>query len=68
MEVGSLAQLRRAAQLLTVELAGGSGYGAPEERPVEEVQRDLDEGLITEQGAAAYGCEVDGSGNAYRQG
>lgn len=68
MEVGSLAQLRRASQRLTIDLAGGSGYGAPEERPVEEVQRDLNEGLITEQGAAAYGCEVDDSGNAYRHG
>jgi 5-oxoprolinase (ATP-hydrolysing) len=68
MEVGSLAHLRRTSQLLTIELAGGSGYGAPEERPVEEVQRDIDEGLITEHDAAAYGCEVDDSGNAYRRG
>lgn len=62
MELGGLAQLRRRSQLLIIELAGGSGYGDPEERPVEEVRRDLEEGLVTEHGVRAYGCEVDDSG------
>jgi 5-oxoprolinase (ATP-hydrolysing) len=66
--LGGLAELRRTAQLLTVELAGGSGYGDPAERPVEEVQRDLEEGLVTAEGAAAYGCEVDASGRVRRSG
>lgn len=65
-ELGGLAELRRASQVLTVEIAGGSGYGDPAERAIAEVQRDLDDGLITAEGGAEYGCAVDGSGRAYR--
>ena len=64
--LGSLVELRRASQLLTIELAGGSGYGDPAERPVESVQADLDAGLISAEGARGYGCEVDSSGKARR--
>jgi 5-oxoprolinase (ATP-hydrolysing) len=66
MDLGGLAELRRTSQLLTIELAGGSGYGDPMERPVHEVQRDLEESLISADGARAYGCDVDGSGTARR--
>jgi 5-oxoprolinase (ATP-hydrolysing) len=52
--LGGLAELRRPSQRLTIELSGGSGYGDPRERPPEEVSRDLDEGLVTEEGAAGY--------------
>jgi N-methylhydantoinase B/oxoprolinase/acetone carboxylase alpha subunit len=65
-DLGSLVELRRASQLLTIELAGGSGYGDPAERPVESVQADLDAGLISTEGAREYGCEVDSSGKARR--
>jgi 5-oxoprolinase (ATP-hydrolysing)/N-methylhydantoinase A len=65
-DLGSLVELRRASQLLTIELAGGSGYGDPNERSIEAVQADLDAGLISAEGAGAYGCEVDASGKARR--
>ncbi len=65
-ELGGLVELRRTSQLLTIELAGGSGYDDPAERPLEAVQADLDAGLITEDGASAYGCEVDALGEARR--
>lgn len=65
--LGSLVELRGPSQELTVELAGGSGYGEPGERSVQSVQADLDDGLLTAEGARAYGCEVDGAGQAHRR-
>jgi 5-oxoprolinase (ATP-hydrolysing) len=65
-DLGSLVELRRTSQLLTIELAGGSGYGDPADRPVESVQADLDAGVISPQGARDYGCEVEASGRARR--
>lgn len=65
-DLGSLVELRRPSQGLTIELAGGSGYGDPGERPLESVQADLDDGLLTAEGARAYGCEVDGAGRVRR--
>ena len=53
-ELGGLAELRRPGQRLTIELAGGSGYGNPTERPPEDVARDLEEGYITERGREPY--------------
>jgi len=41
-----------------LEAAGGSGFGAPRERPLELVQRDLTEGYITPRGLAAYGARM----------
>lgn len=66
LALGGLAELRRPSQRLTIELAGGSGYGDPRERPVEWVQGDVDEGLVTSAGAADYGCEVDAAGRVER--
>ena len=66
VELGGLAELRRPTQRLTIELAGGSGYGDPRERPLPLVQRDLDAGVITPAGAGAYGCEVDATGEVIR--
>lgn len=68
LALGGLVELRRPSQRLTIELAGGSGYGDPRERPLEWVQRDLDEGLVTPDGAAAYGCQVGPDGTARRTG
>lgn len=42
------------AQRVTVELPGGGGYGPPAERPRAEVQRDLDEGYVTPDGASSF--------------
>lgn len=53
-QLGGLAELRRPSQRLTIELAGGSGYGIPAERSLEDLQRDLEEGYVTEPGKAAY--------------
>ncbi len=62
----SLAELRSPNQRATIEIAGGSGYGGPRERPLERVQADLDEGYITPEGAKAYGATVDTEGQARR--
>ena len=56
-ELGAPAELRRQSQVLTIELAGGSGYGSPAGWPAGEVERDLSEGFITEAGLADYGRE-----------
>jgi len=62
----SLAELRRPDQRATIEIAGGSGYGPPIDRPLERVQADLDEGYVTPEGAAAYGVAVGPDGRARR--
>lgn len=62
----SLAELRHPGQSATIEIAGGSGYGVPTERPLERVQVDLDEGYVTPAGAAAYGVVVGRDGRARR--
>jgi len=59
-------ELRAPEERATIEIAGGSGYGPPAERPLERVQRDLDEGYITPTGAAAYGVIVARDGRARR--
>ena len=56
-ELGGLAELRHPGQVLTIELAGGSGYGDPAERKAADLQRDLDEGFVTPAGLADYGRE-----------
>ena len=66
--LGGLAELRSPRQLLTIELAGGSGYGDPGERPIAEVQRDLDEGLVTEEGLRPYDCRLLPNGQVARYG
>src|SRR5207302_3314195 len=64
----SLAELRRRDERATIEIAGGSGYGPPLERPLERVQADLDEGYVTPEGAAEYGVTVGPDGKARRSG
>lgn len=53
-KLGGLAELRRPGQALMIELAGGSGYGDPAERAAADIERDLEEGFITDSGLAAY--------------
>lgn len=58
----SLAELTVPGQRATIEIAGGSGYGDPRERPLERVQADLDEGYVTPEGAGAYGVTAGSEG------
>jgi N-methylhydantoinase B len=45
---------------LTISCAGGGGYGPPEERPLEALQADLDDGYVTRESAAReYGRCVE---------
>jgi 5-oxoprolinase (ATP-hydrolysing)/N-methylhydantoinase A len=61
--LGGLLALTSPGQVLDVQLAGGSGYGDPLERPIEEVQQDLDDGYLTPEGAARdYGCAAGPDG------
>jgi 5-oxoprolinase (ATP-hydrolysing) len=62
----SLAELRHPGQRATIEIAGGSGYGNPSERPLERVQADLDEGYVSPEGAAAYDVSVEPDGRVRR--
>ncbi len=62
----SLAELRHTGQRATIEIAGGSGYGDPRERPLDRVQADLDEGYVTPEGAGPYGVAVGPDGLARR--
>ncbi len=50
-----LIELRGPNDVVTVETAGGSGFGDPRERPVAAVQQDVEEGYVTTAGLAAYG-------------
>ena len=59
MGVGGLSQLESVDQMASVRLAGGSGFGDPFDREYDAVQRDLDAGFITPEGARRdYGCAV----------
>jgi 5-oxoprolinase (ATP-hydrolysing) len=60
-------ELRTTDQRIILELAGGSGYGLADERPIEEVQADLDRGLVTTAGLADYGCSLDHDGRVTRR-
>jgi N-methylhydantoinase B/oxoprolinase/acetone carboxylase alpha subunit len=55
--IGALVTLSAPNQILELRLAGGAGYGDPLDRPVDEVQRDLDLGYVTAEGTESdYGC------------
>ena len=61
--IGALVTLSSTDEILELRLAGGAGYGDPLDRPVDEVQRDLDAGYVTADGAEhEYGCVVRGGG------
>ncbi len=62
--VGELETLTAADQVIELQLAGGSGFGDPLERPLDLVESDLADGYITAAGAAAdYGCVVAEDGH-----
>jgi 5-oxoprolinase (ATP-hydrolysing)/N-methylhydantoinase A len=61
--IGALVTLSDPDQVLELCLAGGAGYGDPLDRPVDKVQRDIDQGYITAEGAERdYGCVVVANG------
>ena len=61
--VGALSVLENPAEYAELRVAGGSGFGDPMERPFEAVQRDLDAGYVTTEGARRdYGCVVGEDG------
>ena len=61
--VGALSVLETPEEYAELRVAGGSGFGEPLERAFEAVQRDLDAGYITAEGAERdYGCVVRADG------
>ena len=61
--VGALSVLESSEEYAELRVAGGSGFGDPMERPFEAVQRDLDAGYVTTEGARRdYGCVVGEDG------
>ena len=65
-DLGGLAELRDRDARLTIELAGGSGYGNPKERAETAVQKDYEEGYVSIEGLAAYGCRLGRSNEVTR--
>ena len=62
--IGGLIALARPDEILEVQLAGGAGHGDPLERAIDDVQRDLDDGRVSAEGAARdYGCAVGAAGH-----
>ena len=50
----------RAGEAYILRSGGGGGYGSPLDRPIEPVQRDLDEGYITKERAlGCYGVVIE---------
>jgi len=50
-----------------VETGGGGGYGAPAERPLPLIQRDLDAGYVSAAAAERdYGITIGRDGKAQR--
>jgi N-methylhydantoinase B len=57
----------KAGDIVCVETGGGGGYGPPQARTLERIQRDLDGGYISQAAAERdYGVNVDATGKAQR--
>ncbi|WGF89115.1 hydantoinase B/oxoprolinase family protein [Marinivivus vitaminiproducens] len=65
---GELVQITRTDQVVELVLAGGAGYGRPDERPAPAIARDLDEDAITKGGAEReYGRAAAGLASSVRE-
>jgi 5-oxoprolinase (ATP-hydrolysing)/N-methylhydantoinase A len=64
--IAQLVTLRGPDDVITVETAGGSGFGDPRARPDAAVWRDLEDGYITADGLRAYGARAPQSFQAPR--
>lgn len=53
-ELGGMAELRRPTDVCIIDMPGGSGFGPPDERDPALRERDLREGYVSEEAAAAY--------------
>lgn len=63
-----IGELRAPEDRIEARLSGGSGFGDPRERDVALLQRDLDEGYVSEAGLARYGARLDVDGRVTRGG
>jgi len=63
-----IGELRGPEDRIEARLSGGSGFGDPRERDVASLQRDLDEGYVSEAGLARYGARLDADGRVTRRG
>ncbi|MBI3513369.1 MAG: hydantoinase B/oxoprolinase family protein, partial [Proteobacteria bacterium] len=64
---GRIATIDSAAIVVDVQLAGGSGFGDPLERPLEQIEDDLRHGYVTAAGAARdYGVVLTADGRIDR--
>jgi len=63
-----IGELRGPEDRIEARLSGGSGFGDPRERDVASLQRDLDEGYVSEAGLARYGARLDADGRVTRGG
>ena len=61
------AELRTPFEVLTLEVAGGGGYGDPRERSLAAVERDFSEGRVTDVGLADYGRQPGPDGSSVRR-
>ncbi len=61
--IGALVTMVSPNDIAELDMAGGSGYGDPLQRPLKAVQSDLDDGYVTPEGARRdYGCVVGADG------
>lgn len=65
--IRGIGELKRAQDRVIVDLPGGSGFGAPQERPLEMLQDDVRSGYVTREGLQPYDCEVDSHGQVERK-